>query len=73
MWRLYYDKTTGIINHMVELAGQELVQQERFDFIDFQDKPSLVNVKINVETKEFMPLPTPPGIVFPTRTGIRRI
>lgn len=73
MWRLYYNKTTGIINHMIELAGQELLEQDRFDTIDFQEKPSLVNVKVNVATKELIPLPPPPGIVFPTRTGITRI
>jgi len=58
---------------MIELAGQELLEQDRFDTIDFQEKPSLVNVKVNVATKELIPLPPPPGIVFPTRTGITRI
>jgi hypothetical protein len=66
MWRLFYDKTTGTINHMIKSKTEQTILDDRFEYIDFTDKPTLVNVKVNLETKTLEELPEATQIVFPT-------
>ena len=65
MYRVYYYKESGIINCMVKSKLPQESSDDRFLFIDFDQKPELYMKKIDIETKQIVDAEEPDQIEFP--------